>query len=147
MQVRSFQELKFTNIKNASDKIGRLVSCWYLPEKTLDKSGIGNVIKTYLELDKPSPLDSNRNLLIHVYVYIIYRSVKDFWSVLNTLLYNNEDVKLFPKNKKLTRLGLLVGVWQDGEFINTKFIITQSYSEFKFIRALIKEAYSTVNIS
>jgi hypothetical protein len=147
MQVRSFRKSKFVTVKNASDKIGKLVSCWYLPEKSLDKSGIGNIVKTYLELDKLHSPSDDRNLLIHIYVYVIYRSVEDFWSLLSTLLYSDKDVELLPKNKKLTRLGLLVGVWQDGKFINTRFIITQSYNEFKFVRALIKEAYSTVSIS
>ena len=147
MQVKSFQEPKFVKIKNASDKIGKLVYYWCSYKRILEKSGIGNIINTYLKLDKLDLINDSNNLLIHVYMYIIYSSVKDFWSILDSLLYNNTDAKTFPRNKKLIRLGLLVGVWQNGEFINTHFIITQSNNEFKFIRALIKEVYSGINIS
>jgi len=147
MEVRSFQETKFIIIKNASDKIAKLVYCWYSPKNNLEKSGIGNVIKTYLELDKIDSINSNRNLLIHIYMYIIYGSTKDFWNLLDRLLYDNENIKIFPKNRKLIRLGLLVGVWQNEELGNAKFMVTQSPSEFKLIRALIKEVYSGANIS
>jgi len=147
MEVRTFQEPKFVSIKNASDKIAKLVYCWYPSKNNLEKSGIGNVIKTYLELDKIDSVNGNSNLLIHIYVYIIYGSIKDFWNLIGRLLYNNEEIKIFPKNRKLIRLGLLIGVWQDGGLGAAKFIITQSNSEFKLIRALIKEVYSGVNIS
>lgn len=147
MQVRSFQEPKFVKIKNASDKIGKLVYYWCSYKGILQESGIGNIINTYLDSDELDLNNNINNLLIHIYIYIIYSSVKDFWTVLDSLLYNNTDTKTFPRNKKLIRLGLLVGIWQNGEFRNTKFIVTQSHSEFKLIRALIKEVYSGINIS
>jgi hypothetical protein len=147
MEVRSFQEPKFVNIKNASDRIGKLVYYWCSYKRILEKSGIGNIINTYLELDKLDLIGDSNNLLTHIYVYVIYGSVKDFWNFLDSLLYNNTDVKTFPRNKKLIRLGLLVGVWKNGDFSNTKFIVTQSHNELKLIRALIKEVYSSVNIS
>jgi len=145
MEVRSFQESKFINIKNAADKIGKLVYFWYSSKKLLDKSGIGDVIKTYLKLDEIDLFD-NKNSIVHVYVYIIYGGVEDFCNLLNMLIYSNTNIELVPKNKKLIRLGLLVTVWQE-KFNNTKFIITESHSEFKLIRALIKEIRSGVNIS
>ena len=147
MQVKIFQEPKFVKIKNASDKIGKLVYYWCSYKRILEKSGIGNIINTYLQLDELDLISDSNNLLIHIYIYIIYSSVKDFWSSLDNVLYNNINIKVFPRNKKLIRLGLLIGVWQNGEFSNTKFIITQSHSEFKLVRALIKEVYSGINIS
>ena len=147
MQVKSFQEPKFVKIKNASDKIGKLVYYWCSYKRILEKSGIGNIINTYLQLDESNLTNNSTNLLIHIYIYIIYSSVKDFWSSLDNVLYNNINIKVLPRNKKLIRLGLLIGVWQNGEFSNTKFIITQSHSEFKLVRALIKEVYSGINIS
>ena len=147
MEVRNFREPKFASIKNASDKIAKFVYCWYPSKNALEKSGIGNVIRTYLELDKVDSVNGSKNLLVHIYMYIIYGSVKDFWNLLDRLLYNNEDIKIFPKNRKLIRLGLLVGVWQNEELGNAKFMITQSPNEFKLIRALIKEVYSGANIS
>jgi len=145
MEVKSFQGTKFTKVKNAADKIGKLVHFCCFPNRLLNKSSIGDVIKTYVELDALD-LINNKNTLAHVYVYIIYTSVKDFCSLLDTLLYSNTNINFVPRNKKLIRLGLLVGVWQE-QFNSTKLIITESHSEFKLIRALIKEVYSGINIS